>query len=536
MRRILVGGFALPVLALASCPVSLAQGLAGSTPWDACVASPTRACILDEALLRTLALAPAAPAQLGEIAEALASAGNIETALRVAHSIAPDQKSRVTALRAIATAQASLGSTHEATETFIEAHRLAVSLPDRLSGGEALLAVAQAEASAGMNKEAAAIFAESLSLAQTVEIRPASVCVISHSPEDRVDGLLKALAQQQARAGNIFDALKIARSIKYNLQVRVDALRAIAEMHAQNGMLGEAGPILKEAVEAARAMLTPPEPRPSCPGAHYMPASAEFLIDILATISRAQAKAGQAGDAANTIEIALQLVPAITDGPLWKADVARSMALSAIAEAQSDVGLKPQSAGSLARAEAAALEVGEPKHRIMALIRLAQAQYRNDRVNASADTFDQARAIARSLDNMAERANALLNIVDAKVELGLTTDAEIILAGALETTRSIPDKSKRVFWLSRIAKAQQKAGRLQDGIATYAEALDAVDATNPELQRTNALFLIIRGWPGLPLDTRLLAASAPHAVRIADSIYEKRRPEALVVIAKALSN
>jgi len=534
MPRTFIGGFVSLVLALACCQTVLAQGLAGSAPWDACVASPTRACILDEALLRVLSLAPVESIQLGEIAEAQASAGNIETALRVAHSIAPDQRSRVTALRAIAGVQADRGFANDATETFIEAHRLAASLPDRLNSAEALLSVAKAEAGAGMNDAANAGFAESLKLAEAVEIRAGFQCVISASPEDRVDGLLRALAVQQASAGSIAESLTTARLIKYNPQIRADTLRAIAEMRAQGGMNGAAGLILKEAVEAARATLTPPERRPSCPGMHFGPASADFYADILCTLSRAQAKAGQIEDAAATLEMALQLVPAVKDGPLWKADVSRSLVLSAIAEAQSEVGLKPQSAASFARAEQAASEVGEPRHRITALIRLARAQYHDGRANDSTRTFDEARAVARTFESAAERAGGLLNIVDAKVELGLTTDADAILGDALETTRSIPDKSKRIFLLNKIAREQLRAGHLLDGVATYAEVLDALDATDSEIQRTNALLWMIRGWP--PLDTRLLAASAPQVVRIADSIAEKRRSEALVVIAKALPN
>jgi tetratricopeptide (TPR) repeat protein len=542
MHRAFVSGVAFLILALGACPASLAQdGATVSVDWDTCAKSPTRACLLDEALLRALSVRPAASSQvgsIGEIAEMQASGGHIETALRIAHSIPPDQKARVTALDSIGRAQATLGLTNEAKDTFAQAHQLASSLADQLDGAEALLSVAKAEAEAAMATDAVSIFAESLQRAEALEIRASSssTCMVFPSPEQRLDGLLKAIAEQQARAGNIADALQTARSIKYFPHIRVEALRTIGELRAQSGAQSEAAPILKEALAAARASQSPPEHWPSCPHMHYTGASAEFYAEMLCTISETQAKTGQIEDAAATLETALQLVPTIKDGPLWKADVSRSLALSAIAEAQSEVGLKPQSVTSFARAAQAASEVREPQHRIMALTKLARAQHRDGRVNDSIGTFDEALAVARTLENMAERANSLLSIVDAKVDLGLATDADGILAAALDATRSIPDKSKRVALLSRIAGLHQKAGRLQDGVATYAEALDGLDATDSEWQRTNSLFSLIRGWPGHPLDPRLLAASAPRVIRIADSINGKRRSEALILIAKALPN
>jgi hypothetical protein len=138
-----------------------------------------------------------------------------------------------------------------------------------------------------------------------------------------------------------------------------------------------------------------------------------------------------------------------------------------------------------------------------------------------------------------ERADGLLGVVQAKADLGLTNDAIPILIQALAATRSIPDKFARVLLLQRIAKAQQNAGRLQDGAATYTEALDALDTAEDvqgRSQRANSLFMLIRSWPGHPQDTKLIALTASQMVRIADSINEKWRPEALVLIAKALPN
>src|SRR5262245_35902628 len=71
MRRAIISGLAFVVLALMCCPVSVAQGPTADTSWETCLAAPTRACILDEALIRAFSLGPAASGatQLGNIAK-----------------------------------------------------------------------------------------------------------------------------------------------------------------------------------------------------------------------------------------------------------------------------------------------------------------------------------------------------------------------------------------------------------------------------------------------------------------------------------
>jgi hypothetical protein len=239
MRRTIRAGIAGVILALACCSNSLAHG--ADADWDRCLQRPTRACILDEALMRALAVGPGASYQLDKVAEALASAGNIETALRIVHSIPSDQRSRVTALRSIARAQASLGSANEARETFTEAHQLADAFEDPLSRAELLQSIAQAEADAGMAIEAAGTFEASLKIAEAVAIHESSECVVFPAPESRLAVLLKALAGQQARAGNIANALRAARSIKYDQPIRARALQMVAEIQVQHGPQTEAG-------------------------------------------------------------------------------------------------------------------------------------------------------------------------------------------------------------------------------------------------------------------------------------------------------
>src|ERR1700719_4870410 len=88
MRRI-ISSVVFLVLGLVFCSMSRAQGPAPNTSWETCLKAPTRGCILDEALVHTLAVEPYEnrAAGLGTIAEAQAAAGNVGVALRIAQLI-----------------------------------------------------------------------------------------------------------------------------------------------------------------------------------------------------------------------------------------------------------------------------------------------------------------------------------------------------------------------------------------------------------------------------------------------------------------
>jgi tetratricopeptide (TPR) repeat protein len=187
MRRAF--GFVLcTVLAFSASPASIAQELAANPGWETCLQAPTRACILDEALVHSLAIEPSEKdfngmfvrtTQLVQIAQAQGSAGNVQTALRLAQLIPSDQASRVTALGLIAAAQARLGMASEAKETFTQARQFADALADQLSHAEVLHSLAQGEAEAGMAAEATNTFEESLKLAESVAATPE---VLASSP------------------------------------------------------------------------------------------------------------------------------------------------------------------------------------------------------------------------------------------------------------------------------------------------------------------------------------------------------------------
>src|SRR5215467_5657792 len=113
-----IGSVTLAVLTLMWCSIGMAQGPAGSPSWDTCNRAPTRACLLDEALMLALSAAPSTirALLLGGIAEAQATAGNLQKVLQIAEAIPSDQASRVSAFRALASAQARVGLMTEARE------------------------------------------------------------------------------------------------------------------------------------------------------------------------------------------------------------------------------------------------------------------------------------------------------------------------------------------------------------------------------------------------------------------------------------
>jgi tetratricopeptide (TPR) repeat protein len=550
MGRASIGGMVFAILAVVSCTAA-AQDPATQDPgtkaaWETCLKTPTRGCVLDQALTLVLSYQatnqpPEEPATLGKmvaaqlkgIAEAHAGAGDIEAALRVAALIPKDHRSQASALRVIAGAQAKLGLTDDARDTFVRVRMLADSLSDPLDRAEALQSIAKAEAEAGMTTEADSSATQALALAETLEMPAPPPCVASASPELRLDLLLKRLAEQKAKAGQISGSLRAARSIKYAPEIRAEALVAIAAAQVQGGRQSEAGPILKEAAEAALAAPTMPQHGPNCLSVRHGRDYPDFQVRLLGAVAKMQAEAGAIEDATATLQAALQFVPTIGDGSFLSADVLKSIALAKIALAQHEAGLKSQSAATFERAAQAAAAVSDPKSLVWPLAEQGRAKAKTGSIQEATAMFDQAQALARSWpDGASVRAARMLYVFNAKATAGLAVDADDTPLQALQATRSIPAKTRRAMLLRRIAQALEKQGLQQDAAAAYREALEAADAG------AGALFSVIRCIPGFAEDPRsLLAQTAPQAIEAAQSIKgDLSRAEALVVIAEALPN
>jgi hypothetical protein len=167
------------------------------TPWETCPKAPVRACVLDEAL--DLALSINAKGQraglLRNITEALAKGGDLYQASRVAILI-PDGPP-MDLLLAIADAQAKAGRRKDAGETIARVLDRAYPIEDRLLRAQWLHAISKAQTQTGATAEAAVTFDQALQSAQSFRIDGRPPAFIAHS----LDGLLKALATEQADAG-----------------------------------------------------------------------------------------------------------------------------------------------------------------------------------------------------------------------------------------------------------------------------------------------------------------------------------------------
>lgn len=111
---------------------ALAEVPPASSDWDACVNTPTRSCVLREALAAATARASPSPDQLRRIAEAYSAAGDVDAAFRVIPSIRADGVARASVLRSIASAQAKSGRTDQARDTFAQAQLLAETIESLL--------------------------------------------------------------------------------------------------------------------------------------------------------------------------------------------------------------------------------------------------------------------------------------------------------------------------------------------------------------------------------------------------------------------
>ena len=255
----------------------LSQGMADAqdtvAQWDTCMKAPVRACILDEALALALAVEGRWRADaLGRIAEAWAKAGDIDQALRVATLI--PGSSRTFALVAVAGAQAKAGR-------FEEALQLAYSFEDRRQQAESLYAIAKAQAESGAVAEAGVTFEQALQSALSVRIEGQPGGAVAPAPEQQLDSLLKRMATAQAEeAGHVTRALQIARSIKYDLKRRAEALSAVATAQTKAGMAAEAAATLDEALETAHRAHSQPEQWPTYRAARITQLSWDGLIYI----------------------------------------------------------------------------------------------------------------------------------------------------------------------------------------------------------------------------------------------------------------
>ena len=540
-----------------------AQGRADAVAASACLAMPTQACLLAEAfeLLQSPPSPLVAPVAAGrqydleKIVELHANAGRIADARRVAGAISSRELSRVHALRMIGAAQASSGARQDAAESFNEAHQLIEARnKEPLGQAGALLAMAKAERDAGLAENAARSLAESLELALRADVN-VSGC-ISPSLDASLDGLLKMLTEEHAKAGDAANAVRAAQAMGRASSVRADALRVAAEARTARGEFAEARAPLLEAVEAATSSMSR-QPSSKCPRQSIL-AEHRYHVQQLSRIAVAQSKAGFADDAAASFAAAANAVVAMDaayslrpEAPRSQSEneealhatLRRSQALSDIAEALHAAGPGGPSAEAFDRAVKAAEAVADPRSAVMAFVRFAEAQHGSGQSDAARATLVHALQRARVVVDSDRRAAAILSVVNAGFSLGLAAAPDGAVSDALAAARSTTDRA-RLQLLRSVAQVQLRSGATDEAVALFKELLQAVAAVEGERPRSTALAAVIRGSPMLEggvLITRvekpLIVATAPEVVRLAQSLRDARlRASILVMVAEGLAD
>jgi tetratricopeptide (TPR) repeat protein len=322
------------------------------------------------------------------VAEAQAKAGQITEALQLARSI-KDKDYRNWALRDIAGAQAKAGQITEALQ-------LARSIKDDeyASRADALMHIAEAQAKAGLGKEAVATTQEALRAARSkkdydpwgLRWTARALAEARHFPEALQIGqlheksreeTLNEVATAQAKAGQISEAVRLARSISDGNK-RNWALSAVASAQAEAGQFPEALNVVRS--------IEPDSDR----------------ANALTNIAEAQVKAGQAAQAIGTLEEATQAARSID------AEAFRASTLARIATVQTKVGLAKEGAATSQEALRIARSIKGELHRGMALITVGEEQLKAGQLSEAAATLEEAIQVARSMNDERDRSFFLL--------------------------------------------------------------------------------------------------------------------------------
>jgi hypothetical protein len=527
-RSTIVVAVLLAILAISPARAVEASGRS----WDDCLKTPDRDCVLSEAadLLYLMDRTDRRAAVTGSIAETWAKAGEIDKAAQLERQLPERLLIRITVLREIAAAQARAARRDDAQATFGAGLQLAFGWKDPLERGEVLYAIAAAQAEVAMNAAADITFDQALQAAEGVRIVGEKRRIVLPSPETRLARLLRSLAKHAAETGDITQALKIARSIPYDVATRVETLLTIADFQMRAGASPEAA--LNQALLVAHNPGSKNmEQWPSFRDSGIMMKSISNNVHLLCDIGRAQARAGLKGDARATFDEALQTIvgavalpPSATAMPTASAD-----ALADISDAQREAGLTSAAHETLYRAAMAADATTPDRARAIALARVAEA--RSKAADPAPDYFARALAVARALDDRTA-ASVLQAIASSEARAGLRDAA----AGTFAEAIGLAHEDGRM--LREVAAAQWRAGLVREAAATFEHAFASTMADTkrtpfdlPQLAR-----MIANDGGG-----RALLAQSPtlsqRLVEAAETVTERLdRAELLSAIARALPN
>jgi tetratricopeptide (TPR) repeat protein len=535
----------LAVSFLAGVSPSCAQGQSGQS-WEDCLKAPDRACVLDQAidLVDTLDRTDRRAAVVAAVAETWARAGEVDTATQLAAQLPDELFARVAVLREIAAAQARASRSEKAEATFDQARQLASGWKDALQRAEMFYAIADAQAAAGLKTAADTTFDQALQAAAAVRIVGQKGRIALPAPETRLAHLLQQLAVRRMEAGDVGQALQIARSIAFDLQTRARTLLALADLQMRAGAEAEA--TLDEALAAVHAQSGMAQ-WPSVRDSGIAVTENSFgNVGLLCDIAKAQARAGLSAKATASFDEALRAAQALVQGPALDGVDAIADALLRIADAEREAGFGAAAHATLDRAALAA-EAAFGAARAISLARLAAVRTKSG--EAAPDTFARALLVARALPNDRVRALALQTVAGAQADAGLRDDSARTFAEAVDLARLQGGEGA----LIGIAVAQRHAGLVEEAGATFEDALAAILSDDQKWKTTRLVSLIhqivddgrniVTASPTLRL--RLVEAAeviADTDVTAGKTLFDPLWPtggqaaEVLAAIARALPN
>ncbi|MEE8393513.1 MAG: hypothetical protein V3R66_04150 [Rhodospirillales bacterium] len=404
---------------------------------ERCFASPTPACLAEQALDTTRAIEePADHAMaLAVVAEAKAKTGNIAEALEITGYIA-SVKDRAKSLFHIALAQLRNGDIQDALESARAIRRPVIFRVLTLGH------IAAAQAEAGDMEAARKTIAESLGFARG-----------SEDVEER-SRALGALAGTEAKAGELSDealrtygeSLETGRGIKNALRLAV-FYRDIATEQAEAGFISEAADTFTRAYNASHGFVGDAAIRDAILSDHAESLALNGdIVGALKTVRRIQGKdntkalvmviiAGaqaEKGDIAGALETAHSI----------ERSVIRAMGLSRIASIQADAGDISGARETLSGA--VGFEAGGKKASALTSIAIATAQFRTGDSAGAAETTSQLLKEARETEDELSRIGYLTFIVRSQADAG-------DIKGAMKTALSIERPVFRANALALIA-------------------------------------------------------------------------------------
>lgn len=388
-----------------------AHGTRAETAWDACLKTPTRVCVLAEALRIEPGVGePAGRATLlAQIATAQAQGGQAKEASQTLQRAAEEGKGlagedRNRFVPEYATGLANVGR-------YADAEGAVTTLADGYHATFVRAGFAEIQQRAGLGADAAKTLARAADIAASLGDREAALS-------------LMIVAKAQARAGLDADS---ARTFER-------ALVAARQVSSEGGMISRVAAALAEAgrIDDSVALEKTDPNRPK--------------VFPLQTIAQAEIKAGKFEEARRLAET-IDYVD--VRGPL----------LAEIAIAQSKAGGKLRAQGILNEVEGLAETAEFDRAEILAAAAVGRAETGDS--EASKKDFEKARELADAVDDDKLRQHALAVTGLALWRAGRESDALKILTPG-------PDSVDRTYLIGIFAKEAADAGR-------FATALQAVD-------------------------------------------------------------